>query len=171
MYCITQNRYIKAIYSKQISDLPQKVKLVSRVVDLNNVLDPRFPDSPSLGNRFRSCCANRHLLILGLHLCMELAECWDEVPHGWVWSVEGSVQSVVPFFRSVVGPGVIVLHCWRDVPHEDGVGGGEDPVLLEVGDVVCDGKGGVEDPDPGLQLRPGIQDITNGEEGKSVDRR
>ena len=47
-------------------------------------------------------------------------------------------------------------------------GGGEEPCLLEVGDVLCDGRGGVEDPDPGLQLRPGIQDITNGEEGKSV---
>ena len=32
------------------------------------------------------------------------------------------------------------------------------------------GSGEVEDPDPGLQLRPGIQDITNEEKGKSVDR-
>ena len=48
--------------------------------------------------------------------------------------------------------------------------GGEDPGLLEVGDVVCNGRGGVEDPDPGIQFRPGIQDITNGEEGKSIDR-
>ena len=39
---------------------------------------------------------------------------------------------------------------------------GEDLGLLEVGGVVCGGKGGEEDP--------GIQDITNGEEGKSVDR-
>ena len=31
-----------------------------------------------------------------------------------------------------------------------------------------DGRDGVEDP--GLKVRPGIQDITNGEEGKSVDR-
>ena len=44
------------------------------------------------------------------------------------------------------------------------MGGGEEPGLLEVGEVVCDGRGGVDDPDHGLQLRPGIQDITNGEE-------
>ena len=37
----------KAIYLKQISDLPQKVKYFSRVVALNNVLVPIFPDSPS----------------------------------------------------------------------------------------------------------------------------
>ena len=59
---------------------------------------------------------------------MELAECRDEGPHGWV----RSVQSVVPSFRSVVGPRVgDILEpphlCLVEVEHasSDG-GGGED---------------------------------------------
>ena len=41
---------------------------------------------------------------------------------------------------------------------------------LIYGNTSNDGRDGVEDQDTGIKLRPGIQNITNGEEGKSVDR-
>ena len=97
---------------------------------------------------------------------MELGERLDEDPDGGVGGREGSIESIVPSFGSVLSTDLIVLDRAVDVPKGRGVGGGEKPGLLEVGNVFRDFRGWIEEPEPRLNFRPGGDDVDKRKEGK-----
>ena len=56
----------------QISDLPDELQFLCRILAVHLMLDPGIAYSPLLGNWFTRLRSNCHLQELSLHLSMEL---------------------------------------------------------------------------------------------------
>ena len=77
-------------------------------------------------------------------------------------------ERVVAPLTGIVGPGFPVQGGCTAVPERGWTTGSEDPVFLEVGDILRHGLGWATGPDHSLQLSPGVYDIGQGYEGEPV---
>ena len=77
-------------------------------------------------------------------------------------------ERLVAPLTGIVGPGFPVQGDCTAVPERGWTTGSEDPVFLEVGDILRHGLGWATGPDHSLQLSPGVYDIGQGYEGEPV---
>ena len=103
-----------------------------------------------------------------LLLRVECPDSWHEGPDARIVRSCCVFEIVVAPLTGIVGPGVPVQGGCTAVPERGWRTRREDPVFLEVGDILRHDLGWETGPDHSLQLSPGVYDIGQGYEGEPV---